>query len=97
MILSLSGGPFDPLGLASGDKAANLKEAEIKHARLAMVAFLGEFRVKISVCCPLASRFAHALHPLNSSLTCFPCYCLRLLRAGFSHWRGCPRIPDQVR
>ena len=39
-----SGGPFDPLGLASNpDKAPGLKEAEIKHGRLAMVAFLGEF------------------------------------------------------
>ena len=38
----LTGGPFDPLGLASGEKAAGLKEAEIKHARLAMIAFLGE-------------------------------------------------------
>jgi light-harvesting complex II chlorophyll a/b binding protein 4 len=38
-----AGGPFDPLGLASGDaeKAFNLKTAEIKHGRLAMVAFLG--------------------------------------------------------
>lgn len=37
------GGPFDPLGLASGDeeKAFKLKTAEIKHGRLAMVAFLG--------------------------------------------------------
>jgi len=37
------GGLFDPLGLASGDeaKAFRLKTAEIKHGRLAMVAFLG--------------------------------------------------------
>jgi len=39
------GGYFDPLKLASGDadpaKAFQLKEAEIKHARLAMVACLG--------------------------------------------------------
>jgi light-harvesting complex II chlorophyll a/b binding protein 4 len=37
------GGVFDPLGLASGDddKSRRLKEAEIKHGRLAMVAFLG--------------------------------------------------------
>ena len=40
--LPLTGGPFDPLGLASGEKADRLKEAEIKHARLAMIAFLGE-------------------------------------------------------
>jgi len=36
------GGYFDPLGLADDpDRAFKLKEAEIKHARLAMVAFLG--------------------------------------------------------
>lgn len=37
------GGFFDPLGLASGDeeKVFKLKTAEIKHGRLAMVAFLG--------------------------------------------------------
>lgn len=37
------GGPFDPLKLASdnSDRAFRLKEAEIKHARLAMIAFLG--------------------------------------------------------
>lgn len=37
------GGFFDPLNLASGDeeKAFRLKEAEIKHARLAMIGFLG--------------------------------------------------------
>lgn len=35
------GGVFDPLNLAEGDKGLRLKEAEIKHARLAMVAFLG--------------------------------------------------------
>lgn len=36
------GGPFDPLGLASeADRAFNLKTAEIKHGRLAMVSFLG--------------------------------------------------------
>lgn len=37
------GGLFDPLGLASenDDKAFRLKTAEIKHGRLAMIAFLG--------------------------------------------------------
>lgn len=35
------GGFFDPLNLASGDKADKYKEAEIKHSRLAMVACLG--------------------------------------------------------
>lgn len=38
-----AGGPFDPLNLASEDeeRAFRLKTAEIKHGRLAMVAFLG--------------------------------------------------------
>lgn len=37
------GGYFDPLNLASGndERAFKLKEAEIKHARFAMVSFLG--------------------------------------------------------
>ena len=51
------GGYFDPLSLASGEDAARtfkLKEAELKHGRLAMVAFLGEF------VCP-----AHCLAPLS--------------------------------
>lgn len=41
----MSGGAFDPLNLANEDedpeKAFRLKTAEIKHGRLAMVAFLG--------------------------------------------------------
>lgn len=37
------GGPFDPFGLTSKDDATTfrLKEAELKHSRLAMLAFLG--------------------------------------------------------
>lgn len=40
---SYPGGIFDPLGLASstGRDAARLKVAEIKHGRVAMVAWLG--------------------------------------------------------
>lgn len=39
------GGVFDPLSLASGndDEVFRLKEAEIKHGRLAMIAVLGKF------------------------------------------------------
>jgi hypothetical protein len=40
------GGFFDPLGLASDndpEKVFRLKTAEIKHGRLAMVAFAGEY------------------------------------------------------
>ncbi len=43
MALLFAGGYFDPLGLATGDdaRAFKLKEAELKHGRLAMIAFLG--------------------------------------------------------
>jgi hypothetical protein len=43
LIHGLAGGYFDPLNLASGDeeRAFRLKTAEIKHGRLAMVAFFG--------------------------------------------------------
>lgn len=38
------GGVFDPLGLTNGsdERTFNLKTAELKHGRLAMIAFLGE-------------------------------------------------------
>jgi hypothetical protein len=45
MPLLATGGYFDPLNLADGndaEKVFRLKTAEIKHGRLAMVAFLGE-------------------------------------------------------
>ncbi len=44
LITTYAGGYFDPLGLASGDdeRAFKLKTAEMKHGRLAMIAFLGE-------------------------------------------------------
>jgi len=50
---TFAGGAFDPLGLASeGDsKAFRLKTAEIKHGRLAMIAFLGmSDTVAITLC-----------------------------------------------
>ena len=44
------GGFFDPLKLATGDedRAFRLKTAEIKHARLAMLAFLGRLLVPLA-------------------------------------------------
>jgi light-harvesting complex II chlorophyll a/b binding protein 4 len=52
--LVFAGGYFDPLNLASGDeeRAFRLKTAEIKHGRLAMVAFFG-FGVQVR-CCEVA-------------------------------------------
>ncbi len=50
------GGVFDPLNLASDadpERAFRLKTAEIKHARLAMVAFLGQWLVGGCVGCLL--------------------------------------------
>ena len=49
---SYAGGAFDPLGLASaGDsKAFRLKTAEIKHGRLAMIAFLGTSKLWLLYC-----------------------------------------------
>ena len=61
----MAGGPFDPLGLASNpEKAAGLKEAEIKHARLAMVAFLGEFHKQTQVLLPCCL----------TDICCVPCH-----------------------
>ena len=39
--LSMKEIPFDPLGLASEEKLAQYREAELKHGRLAMLAALG--------------------------------------------------------
>ena len=51
MSVSCVGGYFDPLNLASEDanRAFKLKEAELKHGRLAMIAFLGKATCSTSV------------------------------------------------
>lgn len=63
-ILRLSaGGAFDPLGLASADdaKAFRLKTAEIKHGRLAMIAFLGKTcTLALSSCSTAVLQFANS-------------------------------------
>ena len=53
-----AGGAFDPLGLGSKDEEQtfSLRTAEIKHGRLAMVAFLGKkhcFTFACSLCCTI--------------------------------------------
>ena len=61
-----AGGFFDPLQLASDNSArtSKLREAEIKHGRLAMVAFLG------ALACMLPWRLVYAgvcFHPSASA------------------------------
>ncbi|KVH94798.1 chlorophyll a-b binding protein CP29.1, chloroplastic-like [Cynara cardunculus var. scolymus] len=64
------GGPFDPLNLASDpEKRATLQLAEIKHARLAMVAFLG-FAVQAAATGkgPLNNWVTHLSDPLHTTI-----------------------------
>ncbi|KAL8167956.1 hypothetical protein V2J09_009455 [Rumex salicifolius] len=64
------GGPFDPLGLASDpEKKSKLQLAEIKHARLAMVGFLG-FAVQAAVTGqgPLNNWATHLSDPLHTTI-----------------------------
>ena len=93
-----TGGPFDPLGLASGEKAAGLKEAEIKHARLAMVAFLGENAVPSHAeDAELLCADLQASRPCMTHCLALPSTACRLLRAGILRRPGRPRLPGQVR
>jgi hypothetical protein len=104
------GGLFDPLKLASEseERAFNLKTAEIKHGRLAMLAFLGEPR-----CLLLPAALAgYVLSTTATVLDCvlimlrFVLYGLaagmvvdmacRLRRAGSVHRRGRSWLPGQV-
>lgn len=64
------GGPFDPLNLASDpEKRATLQLAEIKHARLAMVGFLG-FAVQAAATGkgPLNNWVTHLSDPLHTTI-----------------------------
>lgn len=64
------GGPFDPLNLAADpEKKAVLQLAEIKHARLAMVAFLG-FAVQAAATGkgPLNNWVTHLSDPLHTTI-----------------------------
>jgi light-harvesting complex I chlorophyll a/b binding protein 4 len=63
------GGPFDPLGFAKGDFKA-LQTKEIKHGRLAMVAFMG-FIIQAQATGegPLANLGAHLSSPFAQNWT----------------------------
>ena len=59
------GGVFDPLGLASGsdERAFNLKTAELKHGRLAMIAFLGAHTAALPGCLLCQTHLQHCCMP----------------------------------
>ena len=88
------GGAFDPLGLAAKDEEQTfrLKTCEIKHARLAMVAFFG-YAVQV---CPRAPRSPpHAANSPSSPLS--PASRPTCGRTGLPLLRRCVTLPPLFR
>ena len=100
------GGYFDPLGLASGDddRAFKLKTAEMKHGRLAMIAFLGARTAAAHVHRLLATNVTHILHDLlcatapllpcpGKAVSCCPCLVMPCTHFGMPDKGACPTLP----